>query len=166
MQASHPIPPNEVPHESEYLGLQQLAEFVSLTLTVPTVVLALTTVILFGPKAFKAIWNRKKEPVEEKHWLIAGIAIGFLGGSLDNLYWGAAWTAALLEHEWKEPLFEAGVWANIPFRQATGIIAAGFHIWAALTYSHARFRVLMWTAFSTVIGGVGLLIMVFGKAAP
>lgn len=67
-------------------------------------------------------------------WLIAGVFISFLGMVADNAYWGIAWTFSFLESDYKGWWFQNGVFANVPFRQLPGILAAYCHIRAAAAW--------------------------------
>lgn len=106
------------------------AELFSLFLTVPTILLSLLVCYKFLPRGWKAFKKKKPEAITEVDLLILGIAVGFLGGAFDNLYWGAAWSSSYLGLPVKGWLFEHGVLFNIPFRQIAGLTAAILHLWA------------------------------------
>lgn len=109
-------------------GFDGLAELISLGLTVPLVVLALNVVRIYGVNALKtAVAISKKRSISSVEWLVLGIVVSFIGAIFDNLYWGAAWTAEYLDLEAKRALFSFGVYANIPFRQIAGMLAAYCH---------------------------------------
>lgn len=101
------------------------AEHVSLVWTGPTVVLAFAVLFIWAPKTIRALtrggWTGHD-------WLIAGVAFGFLGGALDNLYWSIPWTGSLLGSSWTEGWFQHGVYPNILFRQGLGTLAAFCHL--------------------------------------
>ena len=109
-------------------ALQPFAELLSLGMTVPTVVLALAVIYMWLPSARQA-W--KKENKSGHDWFIMGVAIGFCGAALDNIYWFMPWTAAYLGDPAFETLTNLGVFFNIFFRQGLGIIAAYCHLKAA-----------------------------------
>ena len=89
---------------------QNIAELLS-GMTFPTVVLRLQ-LSMWLPSARKA-WKR-----ESGHdWFIMGVAIGFCGAALDNIYWFMPWTASYLGHPAFSDLTNAGVFFNIVFRQ-------------------------------------------------
>lgn len=104
---------------------QELAEVTSLALTVPTVVLGVAVVVIWGPHAWRAI---RAGMTRGDEWLVLGVVLGFVGAVGDNLYWGAAWGSKLLGLEGADSLFAHGVYANIPLRQGLGVAAAFCHI--------------------------------------
>jgi len=106
------------------------AEFISLTLTVPTLLTAAAVVARWWPSARKAIMSWPNlDPME---WFVLGVAVGFAGAFADNVYWGLAWTASFLGLPSKGWLFDNGVCFNIAFRQAMGIFAAYCHLRAGV----------------------------------
>jgi len=109
-------------------NLQSIAELFSLGMTIPTVVLAFAVVYTWLPSA-KEAW--KREHKTGKDWFILGVAIGFCGAILDNLYWFLPWTYSYIEHPATTQLINAGVFFNIFFRQGLGIVAAYCHLKAA-----------------------------------
>ena len=64
-------------------------------------------------------------------WLVIGIVFGFTGNTLDNIYWGVTWCAALFHQPTHEHLFTGGPLANLIFRQGFGIWALYCHLRAA-----------------------------------
>ena len=110
------------------LGAQQTAELLSLILTIPTIVLAISVVYVWAPSARKFFTYKNKTG---EHWFIVGVALGFIGAAIDNAYWMLPWTAAFLESPTFIGLTEKGVFFNIVFRQGLGIAAAYCHIRAA-----------------------------------
>jgi len=109
-----------------YELVHTVAEYISLVLTIPTVILGVLVIYYYSPKAFMALTS--DEPMNETQMLVTGITIGFIGAVLDNMYWFLAWGSDLLELPTTEFFFTNGVFANVPFRQITGILAASFHI--------------------------------------
>lgn len=112
-----------------HLSLRKLAELLSLGMTVPTVVLCSAVVWTWGPAA-KAAWHAHVKSADQ--WFILGVAVGFIGAALDNLYWAMPWTASYLEHPSQHVLVASGVFANVVCRQALGIVAAYCHLKAAM----------------------------------
>jgi len=108
--------------------LQAIAELFSLGMTIPTVVLAFAVVYTWLPSA-RAAWSREQKTGQD--WFILGVAIGFCGAILDNLYWFIPWTASYIEHHATSQLINTGVFFNIVFRQGLGIAAAYCHLKAA-----------------------------------
>ena len=104
--------------------MQDLIELLSLGFTVPTIVLSLNVVRIFGRRAIDSLKCKRWGVID---LFILGITVGFVGSTLDNLYWGAAWTADYLDWEIKETLFQWGAWSNIPNRQITTTLAAFLH---------------------------------------
>lgn len=138
---------NMTPHE--------FAELTSLVLSVPTVVLSAAVVWLWGPTAWRALRNTT-EVMTGTCWFILGVAAGFLGSLVDNIYWGMAWTASFVHHPWKDWFFEQGVWSNIPFRQTAGIIAAYCHLRAAKEQDVGTARFFNLLLFSCWVLSLGL----------
>lgn len=111
------------------------AELLSLTLTVPTVVLSIGVVRMFFRKALEGLQEKQRSATQ---WFAIGITIGFLGSTFDNLYWSIPWSASFLQHSLTGVLVENGVYFNIPFRQLCGIAAAYCHIRCAIDYRNGR----------------------------
>ena len=114
------------------MNYHEIAELISLAWTPSTIIMSLLVVYLWGKSAFESFLNPNKESYD---WFIVGVAVGFLGSSFDNLYWGVAWTLSFLQSDAKEWWFTNGVMANIPCRQIAGTIAGYCHARAA--YQHA-----------------------------
>jgi len=107
------------------------AELISLGATFPTISLSLLVVIHFFEEAWSAI--KAKGTLDATQWFIMGVAIGFAGGIVDNLYWGVAWSSSYLAMPSTEWIFDNGVYANIFARQGAGAIAAYCHVRAAIS---------------------------------
>lgn len=105
----------------------ELGEMISLVLTWPTIVAGIGVILHWGPKAWEA-YHIPAPYRTDVQWLILGVSVGFLGGVLDNTYWGVAWTAEFMEWKSAEKLFATGAMANIPFRQGAGTYAAYCHM--------------------------------------
>ena len=153
------------------MSANELAEFGSLLLTAPTILLALFVVWNYGPRAREAVQNMvnnwgpkflgnqvKVRPVTDTDFLVAGIVVGFIGAAFDNIYWGIAWTSAFLDLPTESFWFSNGVWANIPFRQLSGIAAAIFHLWPVRNNKHGNNRYFNALAYVTIIAGVLLVV--------
>ena len=108
--------------------MQDMGELISLGLTVPTVIMAAAVVYIWGPVAWASL---RRNGMDARAWFIVGVAFGFAGETMDNLYWSAPWTAAFLDHPSFPALTEAGVFPNIIFRQGLGCFAAYCHLRAA-----------------------------------
>lgn len=108
--------------------LQNFAELTSLALTFPTVVLAIAVIYMWLPSARDA-WYRTDKTGQD--WFVMGVAIGFMGAALDNIYWFLPWTASYLGDPSFQTLTNTGVFFNIFFRQSLGIGAAYCHLRAA-----------------------------------
>jgi len=112
--------------------MTDIAEFVSLVLTFPTIFLAIAVVYAFGGEALHATKSLLQGRIPAANsLLILGITVSFLGGILDNTYWWIAWASQLFDLPSKEYWFANGVYSNVPFRQGAGILAAVLHIYAA-----------------------------------
>ena len=108
--------------------MAELAALVSLGMTVPTVILAVAVIVKWAPSALRA-WKSKERTADQ--WFVIGVTVGFIGALADNVYWALPWTANYLDHPAQVPLFAAGVYFNIIFRQGLGIVAAYCHLRAA-----------------------------------
>lgn len=108
--------------------LQEVAELTSLGMTLPTVVLAIAVVYMWFPSARDA-WKATTKKAHD--WFILGVVAGFIGATLDNLYWFMPWTASFLDDPLFAKLTNMGVFFNIFFRQGLGIVAAYCHLKAA-----------------------------------
>ena len=111
------------------MNIHQLAEMISLIMTIPTVLLAAAVVYLWLPAARAAL---KEDSRDAHQWFILGVVGGFLGSAIDNSYWFMPWTASFMgETAVFGQLTDFGVYFNVFFRQGLGIFAAYCHIKAA-----------------------------------
>ena len=113
----------------EYLpnDITAFAEMVSLVLTAPTLLGAIAVLWVWGGRSWEIF---KKSPLAraEAEWLILGIAVGFLGGLVDNVYWGIAWSYQLLDSPDADWWWSHGAYSNIFARQLAGAYAAYCHV--------------------------------------
>ena len=116
------------------MTLHKLAELISLGLSVPAVILSVTVVLVWFTAAAKAV---KSEYRTSTQWFALGVAVGFLGGAVDNLYWMFPWTFSFYGDPKSIDLFHFGVYSNIPFRQVATLTAAYCHIRSALALNEA-----------------------------
>lgn len=138
--------------------IQDLAELLSLWLTTPTIVLGVYVVVLWFHGAFEAARKRNRNATD---WFMLGVAIGFVGGCVDNGYWGLAWMASYLELESTQVWFNYGVFSNIPFRQVPGVLAAYCHVRSAIEFSgHGRLSVVLWGSFAAGLAIVLVLMVI------
>jgi hypothetical protein len=138
------------------MNLQDIAELISLGLTFPTVVLAFTVIYMWLPSARKAWQNTNKTGQD---WFVMGVAIGFVGAALDNIYWFMPWTAAFIGDPSFQTLTNAGVFFNIFFRQGMGIAAAYCHIKAAELSSARSLKVVNTLLISSYLSGFGYAVV-------
>lgn len=133
--------------------LTSSAEVISLTLTLPAVVLSTWVVVIWGPKAWVALkLNANKRT--DLDWLILGIAVGFLGGVIDNTYWGVAWSLQYIESDCADWWFTHGAFPNIVARQAAGAYAAYCHLrgfWTSIKERHNRLAIM---CIASLIAGI------------
>lgn len=111
------------------MSTQDAAELISLTLSVPAIVLGIVVVLLYGIPALEGFRAAQRT---REHWLIMGIVFGFIGGVLDNMYWAVPWTLEFFDSTWTTFFMMKGVYFNILSRQACGIVAAYCHIRGAI----------------------------------
>jgi len=132
--------------------MQEVAELISLGMTFPTVILAIAVVYTWFPSAKEAFERQEKEAQD---WFIIGVVAGFIGSTLDNLYWFMPWTASFLDDPWFEPLTNAGVFFNVFFRQGLGIVAAYCHLKAAEKSIYSSTRIINTLLFASWAIGLG-----------
>ena len=139
-----------------YDAAHEIATFVSLATTVPTVLFAFAVVYFFRANARKAFFATERREVD---WLILGIVIGFIGSLVDNAYWGVCWTGDFFGLALTESCFKNGVFPNVFFRQATTLVAALCHLQAAVI-SHSRaFKRMMFAGWVGVIVSAVLMVV-------
>ena len=115
--------------------MQQVSEVIGNGLSVAVIILSVVVVLMWRKPAIKVISDKAKDP---QSWFIIGVFFGFLGESLDSLYWLIVWTMHYYDHDLTPRLMSAGVSVNIVTRQAFGIIAAYCHIRSALQYNSGK----------------------------
>ena len=142
------------------------AEFISLTLTIPTLSVAAWVIVVYTPRIFnfKVLWEnyKKGQPFREIDLLLAGICIAFIGSFADNLYWGIAWFARYIDHPITPLLQAEGVWTNIPFRQISGILAGTLHVYAAIKFNNTQKWFYWWIWASTFSFAIFLFLIKYG----
>lgn len=140
--------------------IQRIAEGISLGLTVPTVVFSAMVVVMFFKSAIQAIKRgRERDAID---WLKLGIWIGFVGSSIDNIYWGFAWSCSFVGSSLTGWAFNNGVYFNIPFRQLSGILAAYCHVRCAVEMTKGKTDLRLW--ITTGLGAVYVGALVLLKA--
>lgn len=142
-------------------NLQNFAELTSLALTFPTVVLAFAVIYMWLPSARHA-WQKTEK--SGKDWFVIGVAVGFVGAALDNIYWFLPWTAAYLGDPAFQSLTTLGVFFNIFFRQGLGICAAYCHLRAAEESSEKPMRLLNALLISSHLIGLGYVMLLTLRA--
>ena len=141
-----------------------MIDIVSGGFTVLTILMGMLVLVHW----FKPAYNSLKATgnLSSEQWLILGVVIAFLGQMFDNMYWLITWTSNFFDSsslltEW---LFEHGPMANLPFRQASGILAAYCHVYAAVMIDEERTRKFKLTVMiASLIGILFSLGMVFFK---
>ena len=137
------------------------AEFVSLVLTVPTVILGALVVWYYSPRAIASI-RKPIDELSETEMLIIGISIGFAGAVVDNVYWGLAWFHEMIGSGSAPTWFKNGVLSNVPFRQTAGIVAGAFHLYPILISQKEKWDLLKLIAKATASAAICLaVLMVF-----
>jgi len=112
--------------------MRDVAEFISLLLTFPTIFMGCWVLAAFGQESIRTLKTLYMWSIPSpQSLLILGITVSFLGSVADNVYWWFAWFADFLSLPVRDILFANGVYSNIPFRQGAGIVAAGLHLVAA-----------------------------------
>ena len=126
---------------------QHVAELISMFLTFPTIILAGVVVFLWGPKALVSFHIKDKDASD---WFIMGVAIGFVGQVLDNLYWAIPWSLSYVASPLFEDFTNAGVYFNIFSRQSCGVVAAYCHIKSYISHQEASGNVNDLTKKATI----------------
>jgi hypothetical protein len=141
-----------------------MIDVISGGLTVLTILMGVLVLVHWIKPAATALKSRRK--ISSEQWLIIGVVVAFTGQTLDNSYWLVTWTANYFDSEsilthW---LFDNGMVANLPFRQACGIVAAYCHVYAAVMIDEIKtqkFKTLV--LISSIAGVIFSLGMVFFK---
>jgi len=144
------------------MDTQNIAELTSLALTFPTVVLAFAVIYMWLPSA-RIAW--KKTDKTGQDWFVMGVAIGFIGAVLDNIYWFMPWTAAYLGDPAFQTLTNAGVFFNIFFRQGMGLCAAYCHMRAAEESHTQSLKIVNALLISSNLLGFGYAMLLILKSS-
>ena len=137
------------------------AEFVSLVLTVPTVILGALVVWYYSPRALASL-RKPVDKMSETEMLIIGITIGFAGAVVDNVYWGLAWFHEMIGSESSPLWFKNGVLSNVPFRQTAGVVAGAFHLYPIMVSKKEKWDLFKLIAKATASAAICLtILMVF-----
>lgn len=138
----------------------EIAELVSLGLTVPTIALSLYVVFHWRKAALKF----RASTATPLDWFVLGVTIGFIGSSLDNLYWSIPWTLKFIGSPHADTWMANGVFYNIPFRQIFGGVAAYCHVRAAYAtagIAATSTRILLWSSILGVAYAIFLTWIAF-----
>ena len=139
------------------LNIHRVAEMLSLTMTIPTVVLAIAVVYLWFPAARAAL---RADSKDAQQWFILGVVFGFIGSAVDNLYWFLPWSASYIgETEIFHKLTNAGVYFNIFMRQGLGIAAAYCHIKASEMSSIQNIKFVNRLIVCSYLVGLGYVLL-------
>jgi hypothetical protein len=140
--------------------LSSPGEQVSLWLSWPTIILSLGVVYHW----LRFAWQAFKRPPQDRTrqcWFIIGVTVAFFGDSVDNLYWGIAWSIEFVyPPDYENAWFALGALPNIVFRQLAGMYAAYCHMRA---YYHddklGLSRIKLWYVTSILLGGIYVAIL-------
>lgn len=135
---------------------------ISLFLTPATILLAFVVLRHWGVEAIKAIVSGSPSP---QTWLIIGIAFGFMGSLVDNLYWGVAWHLSYIGSPYVTWWFDHGSISNVFFRQLTGILSGLCHVMSAYALSRGSEAIKMTRlmALCIALGAIYALFLVMGR---
>ena len=138
--------------------IHHIAETLSLIMTIPTVLLAVSVVYLWLPAARVAL---KADNRDAHQWFILGVVGGFVGSAVDNSYWFIPWTASFVgETAIFGQLTEFGVYFNVFFRQGLGIFAAFCHIKAAEMSSLRNVQIINRLLVASYFIGISYVLIV------
>lgn len=140
------------------MSIHRIAEMISLIMTIPTVLLAVSVVYLWLPAARRAL---KADSRDAHQWFILGVVGGFAGSAVDNAYWFLPWSASFIgEAELFQTLTGAGVYFNVVFRQGLGIFAAYCHIRAAEMSTVPKVKFINRLIVASYLIGIGYVAVV------
>lgn len=140
------------------MSIHRIAEMISLIMTIPTVLLAVSVVYLWLPAARAAL---KEDSRDAHQWFILGVVGGFAGSAVDNAYWFLPWSASFIgEAELFQTLTGAGVYFNVVFRQGLGIFAAYCHIRAAEMSTVPKVKFINRLIVASYLIGIGYVAVV------
>ena len=140
------------------MTIHRIAEMISLIMTIPTVLLAVSVVYLWLPAARAAL---KADSRDAHQWFILGVVGGFIGSAVDNLYWFMPWTASFMgESAIFAKLTEFGVYFNVFFRQGLGIFAAYCHIKAAEMSSIKQVQIINRLMVASYFIGISYVLLI------
>ncbi len=137
----------------------EVAAFIHNALTIPMIIVSLFVVYLwFSPS--KDVIKRGGKLTSEA-WFIVGVFSGFLGESLDNIYWMIAWTMSYMHSSAADSMIEHGILSNIPFRLILGIFAGYCHVRSALSYRNSEEQRTSYNMMLAVAIALGLIYSTF-----
>ncbi len=140
------------------MNIHRIAEMISLIMTIPTVLLAVSVVYLWLPAARAAL---KADSRDAHQWFILGVVGGFIGSAVDNLYWFMPWTASFMgEAAIFAKLTDSGVYFNVFFRQGLGIFAAYCHIKAAEMSSIKQVQIINRLMVASYFIGISYVLLI------
>lgn len=118
---------------------RETANGVSLFLSGIAVSLCIIVTIQWSGRATREMLARRKTAMG---WFAIGVFFSFAGQAIDNSYWYQAWRLFFSHSPETKWWFDNGVYPNILFRQACGIIGAYCHIrgFVALAYADKAMR--------------------------
>ena len=140
------------------MNIHRIAEMISLIMTIPTVLLAVSVVYLWLPAARRAL---KADSRDAHQWFILGVVGGFAGSAVDNAYWFLPWSASFIgESATFGHLTEFGVYFNVFFRQGLGIFAAYCHIKAAEMSSIKQVQIINRLMVASYFIGISYVLLI------
>jgi hypothetical protein len=104
------------------------AELITLSMTIPTIVLGLGVLHRWGKPAWASFQNHS---LDSMGWFIIGVFIAFLGYVLDSLYWCIPLAMSLLGFECSCGKMQELLVYNLMVRQVAGLSSAYCHLKAA-----------------------------------
>lgn len=129
----------------------------SLSLTPGTIISAFLVASIFWHPFVKSLNDKERTNVG---WMIIGVEINFVGGMFDNLWWGIAWSGDFVNSgsELREYFFTYGVYSNVFFRQACGLIGAFCHLNSGFSSNKSFIKK---TAYISAFLGIGWVLALF-----
>lgn len=110
--------------------MKQLADILTVALSLPAVLMCLMVVRHWTPQASRALRERR----DAADWLILGVTISFAGVAANMSWWAVYWFARVWDHASQVFLLDAGSIVNLFSRQGAVIAASYCHLKAYQTF--------------------------------
>lgn len=110
--------------------MKQLADILTVALSLPAVLMCLMVIRHWLPQARRALRDRR----DAADWLILGVTISFAGVAANMAWWAAFWLSRVTGHASQQLFLDAGSSVNLFSRQGAVLAAAYCHLKAYQTF--------------------------------